>query len=235
MTEKSEGYDAILAIGKKLVAELDLDNSVDTLARWMAHYVAELMQAACDAVGDDRIEKQMRVRDSVLAIWAHRSDLPITGRPLDGFEPILRTLISLDPENQFARYSSLKHASDDESEESDETRQWLLLANNLDQASKVMIDFCLSAAAEAAIDQSKEWVEIAKEADLDDGIDFILIRLLGERSDLMKSAEPNVKQRRALLDRKNKLEIILSNAAMLRDRLDARLDGLPAPEEEAEK
>lgn len=235
MTEKSEGYNAILAIGKKLVAELDLDNSVDTLARWMAHHVAELMHAAYDAVGDDRIEKQVRVRDAILAIWAHRSDLPINGRPLDGFEPILRTLTSLDPENQFARYSSLTRMPHDKSDESEETRQWLLLANSLDQASKVLIDFCLSAAAETAIDQSREWVEIAKEADLDDSVDFILIKLLEERSDLMKGAEPNAKQRRALLDRKNKLEIIISSAVMLRGQLDARLDSLPPIEDEAEE
>jgi len=235
VTERSAGSNAIIAIGKKLVAELDLDNSVDTLARWMAHHVAELMHEADDAVGDDRIAKQVRVRDAILAIWAHRSDLPINGRPLDGFEPILRTLTSLDPENQFARYSSMARAPHDISGESEEVRQWLLLANGLDQASKVLIDFCLSTAAEAAIDQSKEWVELAKKADLDDSVDFIVIKLLKEQCDLMKEPDPNAKQRRALLDRRSKLEIILSSAAMLRDHLDARLDSLPPPENDGEE
>lgn len=234
MTERSTGSDAIIAIGKRLVVELDLDNSVDTLARWMAHHVAELMHAADDAVGDDRIAKEVRVRDAILAIWAHRSDLPINGYPLNRFEPILRTLTRLDPENQFARYSSMARAPHDTTGESEEARQWLLLANGLDQASKVLIEFCLSTAAEAAIDQSKEWVELAKEADLDDSVDFFLIRLLKEQSDLMKEPDPNAKQRRALLDRKNKLEMILSSAAMLGEHLDARLDSLPPAEEAGE-
>ena len=33
--------DSVLALGKKLVDELGLDQSVDTLGRWMAHYIAE--------------------------------------------------------------------------------------------------------------------------------------------------------------------------------------------------
>ena len=35
--------DSVLALGKKLVDELGLDQSVDTLGRWMAHYIAEKM------------------------------------------------------------------------------------------------------------------------------------------------------------------------------------------------
>lgn len=36
----------VLELGKLLVKALDLDETVDTLGRWMAHHIAELMQAA---------------------------------------------------------------------------------------------------------------------------------------------------------------------------------------------
>ena len=39
--EQSEQQKAILELGKLFVKELDLEKSVDTLSRWMAHYVAE--------------------------------------------------------------------------------------------------------------------------------------------------------------------------------------------------
>jgi hypothetical protein len=44
----------VLALGRHLVAELQLEQSVDTLGRWLAHHVAELIaraEAAEDATG----------------------------------------------------------------------------------------------------------------------------------------------------------------------------------------
>ena len=38
--------DSVLALGKKIVDELGLDQSADTLGRWMAHYLAEKMKDA---------------------------------------------------------------------------------------------------------------------------------------------------------------------------------------------
>jgi hypothetical protein len=43
--EKLDHSAEIINLGKKLVTELKLDNSVNTLGRWMAHYLAELMVA----------------------------------------------------------------------------------------------------------------------------------------------------------------------------------------------
>jgi len=37
----SAQFDDVLKLGKQLIAELGLDQSIDTLSRWMAHYIAE--------------------------------------------------------------------------------------------------------------------------------------------------------------------------------------------------
>ena len=51
-TENSEIQKKAINLGKSMVEELGLDPGVDTLARWMAHYVAEQIAIAENATGD---------------------------------------------------------------------------------------------------------------------------------------------------------------------------------------
>lgn len=226
MTEQSEHSEAIITLGKKLVTELDLGDSVDTLGRWMAHYVAELVLEAEAATGIDRTAKQIQLRDAILALWAHRFELPDRKRPFSEFEPILRALASLDPESQSLRYFSPSRAPDNEHSESKETRKWTELASSIDHISKVLIDYCLTLAADSALDKSKEWVELAKDAGIDDSFEFVVIRFIKNQSDLMKEADPNVHQRRVLKDRLKKLEAFISVASILANDINSRLDSL---------
>jgi hypothetical protein len=235
VTEQSARSKAVVALGKKLVAELGLGDSVDTLGRWMAHHIAELVQDAEDVAGDDRPAKQAQLRDAILALWAHRFELPPGKRPFGEFEPILRALASLDPESQSSRYFSQPRAPDNESDESKATREWIELASALDHISKVLIDYCLTLAADAALDKSKEWVKLAKEAGIDDSFDFSMIRFIKDQSDLMKEPDPNTYQRRVLTDRKKKLEAFLLVASMLAKDINDRLNNLPPAVDESDE
>lgn len=227
MTEQSAHSEAVVALGKKLVTELGLGDSVDTLGRWMAHYVAELVQKAEAAMDEDRSAEQAHLRDAILVLWAHRYELPTGKRPFGEFEPILRTLASLDPESLSSRYFSLSRSPGDESDESEETRQWLGVARNLDHVSKVLIDYCLTLAASPALDQSREWVELAKAAGIDDSFEFTMIQRYTDHRDLMGKEDPNVYQRRALEDRREKLDAFLSAASILSNEINNRLNSLP--------
>lgn len=226
MTEQSVRSEAVVTLGKKLVTELKLGDSVDTLGRWMAHYVAELMEEVEDATDEDRSAKQVQLRDAILALWAHRFELPNGARPFGEFEPILRALASLDPESGALRYFSLARAPDNEGCESEETRQWIELAKSLDYTSKILIDHCLIAAANSALDKSKEWVDLAKQAGIDDSFDFIAIRFIDDQSSLMNEQSNTAYQRRILTDRYRNLEAFTSFAAALMEDIKERLDGL---------
>jgi hypothetical protein len=227
VTEQSARSRAVVALGKKLVAELGLGDSVDTLGRWMAHHIAELVQEAEGATADDRPAKLAQLRDAILALWAHRFEMPTGKRPFGEFEPILRALASLDPESQSSRYFSPSRAPDNEGDESKATREWIELARVLDHISKVLIDHCLTLAADAALDKSNEWVKLAKEAGIDDSFEFTVIRFVKDQSDLMKEPDLSAYQRRVLMDRKKRLDAFLSVASMLANDINARLDGLP--------
>src|SRR6202050_2818855 len=97
----------ILQLGEKIVQELELDPSVDTLGRWMAHYLAELIRNAETAGVEDRPEKLLRCASAITDLWRHRSELPNGKRPFEEIEPILRALETLDPENATPRYLGL--------------------------------------------------------------------------------------------------------------------------------
>ena len=75
-TETSEIQERIFNLGKALVEELGLEPGVDTLARWMAHYIAEKITLAKNAHGDEKIKAEQQCFDAILKLWQHRSRLP---------------------------------------------------------------------------------------------------------------------------------------------------------------
>ena len=121
--------DSVVALGKKLVDELGLDQSVDTLGRWMAHYIAEKIEAAECATGDARDQKMAECRDAILKLWAHRSELPNGQRPFKEFERLFRALRSLDLDDPTPRYFPQASVAVEQDEESDATKRWLKKAS----------------------------------------------------------------------------------------------------------
>ncbi|MFA3778321.1 AVAST type 3 anti-phage proein Avs3b [Yersinia sp. 1652 StPb PI] len=237
MTEPSERYTAIIQLGKKLVEELELNNSVDTLGRWMAHHIAELIYDAENTTNETvRIAKQLEIRDSVWAFWTNRYELPFGNKPFKELEPILRALESLDPENQQPRHIfPYPGLTDDREKESTETQKWLKVAESIDSTSKILIDYCLSLAAENSIDKSQEWVELAQKAGLDEDIDLIEFRIFQLRGNAANTTNPSSAQWRVLEKRQKNLAVFLSLATQLDEQLKSQLEALPAIEDEPEK
>ncbi|MCG3140380.1 MAG: hypothetical protein HDKAJFGB_01432 [Anaerolineae bacterium] len=90
----------ILELGKHLVRELDFNGDRDnTLGIWMAHHLAELIDAAENAeTATLRKKAQREASDTILKVWKHRSVLPGHAYPLTQFENVLRTMDSLQQE-----------------------------------------------------------------------------------------------------------------------------------------
>ena len=196
----------VLDLGRALVEELGLDPGVDTLSRWMAHYIAELIEDAETAKIEDRPAKSAKCADAILGLWKRRHQLPNGKRPFEDLEPILRALESLDPADDTPRYFRSPRVAADETEQNAETRKWLELADGLDCSAKILIRDCLTRAAQTALDRSKEWVVLAENAGLEDGIDLPVIRIITDESDLTKASEPDDIARKILEDRINRLD-----------------------------
>jgi hypothetical protein len=87
-----------LALGSHLTDELGFSELNDTLGRWMAHYLAELIdKASNEPDGHIRDTAQAKVASAILAIWAHRSALPGNAYPLARYKDIIEGMELLTP------------------------------------------------------------------------------------------------------------------------------------------
>ncbi len=150
--ENSELQQQIINLGKLFVQELRLDPGCDTLSKWMAHYVAEKMTIAEQAISnEDKKEAEKESFETILALWKHRWLMPSHKRPLEEFEPILKTLERLNPEEQEPYFfhsldyelSELEKNNRDLKEITDYTN----MALQIDKVARIWIEFILSQAA----------------------------------------------------------------------------------------
>lgn len=198
--------EATLELGRKLTKELGIDQSVDTLGRWMAYYIAELIQDAEKASAEERPAKMRACCDTILNLWKHRHMLPNGKRPFEELYPLLRTLESLNPENDTPRYLRSVRAVADNADESDATKFWLKIVDGLDYSAKILIRYCLAQAAQNALNKTAEWVGLAEAAGADEGVDTFAIRMITEEDSILKVADPGEQERKLIEDRINRLE-----------------------------
>lgn len=87
-----------MGLGQHLVRELGFDNQRDTLARWMAHHVAELINdAKKGSTAAARSTARKTATETILKIWKHRTSLPGEAYPLAPYEDVVRILVLLQP------------------------------------------------------------------------------------------------------------------------------------------
>lgn len=222
----SKHADAILALGKKLIAELKLADTNDTLSRWMVHYLAEQIKNAEQKAAKDHPQRVIACRDAILALWQHRHELPSGSRPFQELEPIIRTLASLDSEAGPYRYFAPPLPPESARKESKASQQWLQLAERLDYSARILIRQCLANAADNAIDKSKVWVVLAQKAGLEQ-IELPILRIIIADGDLADATDPDEEQRKLLKDRADKLRGFVELATTVIEEYDSQLNGKP--------
>lgn len=92
MAQSKQSEEEIIKLGKRLIEELKLEYTVNTLARWMVHYLAELIQNVEKCRSKEEKKKlQKECCDIILKIWSKKEDLPIR-QPLENLKPIIELL-----------------------------------------------------------------------------------------------------------------------------------------------
>ncbi|MBX9691950.1 MAG: hypothetical protein K2Z81_06165 [Cyanobacteria bacterium] len=193
--------------------ELGIDDDTDTLARWMAHYIAEKIQSAESAPESEQDQKQSACCHEILKLWSHRNSLPLRRRPLESFAPIFKTLETLEPHRPVRRYF-LDSTTESESEQ---TRFWLDTARQIDNAARELIRYCLANAAEEALNQESEWVSAARQAVAMTDDDLRLINMLadiaGEQAPQLPT-EIKIAQLNSLLNNTEELIALLKDLSI---------------------
>lgn len=223
LTAASARCDATLQLGRRLTKELGLDQSVDTLGRWMAHHIAELIHEAENASAEERPAKMQVCSEAILNIWRYLHELPDGKRPFEELEPILRALESLDPDDDTPRYYRSARSAAEEEEEDSAAKSWLQLIDGLDYSARLLIRYCFTRAAQTTLDKAAEWVELAEAAGADDEIEFPIIRVVVAENNLLTKSDPDEIEKEQLQDRINRLEGFIEMANALAFELRQRI------------
>ncbi|RYY90844.1 MAG: hypothetical protein EOO15_00845 [Chitinophagaceae bacterium] len=175
--ENSGTQNEVIELGRLLVKELELESSFDTLGRWMAHYIAEKIEAVKIAEEAARPAMEADCAKAILDLWHHRWKIQDKHRPLKDFSRLLELLRQIDPESFDPYY--YRFAPQDK-KESDNA--WLNAAYDIDKAARVCLKYILTKAAEAACSsESKAILENAEVIGPDP--DIMVIQTLLDQKD----------------------------------------------------
>ncbi len=169
----------MFALGEKLVDELKLVESTDTLARWMAHYVAEQMMRAEHAPLSERDEAQQSCARAILDLWAQARAFPVTRAPFESVDRVIEAMDSLHPDGGPHYRNDLWRALDARANSGDsEVEMLLTTALGIDSAARNLIHHVLAHASRAAGRNSAEWLELAQRLDEKDPLTELRIRIV---------------------------------------------------------
>lgn len=215
-----------MALGRKLVDELGLEPSVDTLGRWMAHHIADLITRAEGAIEEEKWATKKACFDTILTLWKHRAELPNGRRPFEDLEPVIRAIESLDPDDDTPRYFRSIQSPQRQGKEKSEVDQWLDMVRGLDYSAKILIGYCFAEAARTAVDKSEKWVKLAETAGAEDGAAEIVIRFVSSNGNLGNESDPNAEVRQRLQDRIGRLEDFIKLAEAVTGELKIQFEAL---------
>lgn len=194
---RTKRYDKVLALGEKLVEELDLKDRGETLDRWMAHYIAGLIEEAANAVGSQRQQKHARCAKAIMDLWSHRSELPNGKRPFEDFEPVLRVMKSLDPNPKKTRYLPWAVQNTKLPKNASEAEPWLKAAIDIDRTAKTLIGYCISVAAVLGLEKSRSWMKLVESTLIRNAPDVEAIRIVIETADSVSREQQSEPERHA--------------------------------------
>jgi len=140
----------IIKLGEKIVEELLLNDGVDTLSKWMAHYVAELIEKARYAEGKEREKYEKECFETILKLWGEVHKVPNIVPPLSRFEKIYELCEEMMSKDKY-RYFPKKHEED--------TNEFLILAKVVDALSKKIVKNAFFLAYQNASEKERGWLE----------------------------------------------------------------------------
>ncbi len=169
----------VIKLGNKLVKEFSKGDRINATLRWMAHYLAEIMDKAgklTDPVAKKKAENECVAL--ILKLWKHREFLPGEVRPLSKLEGAVAALSALNEEDAdfpvWNRYRNI--------EDSSPWGKFLQdLRWNADHIIRIIIFMVVNL---DILSKEKEWLEFPdmlsqKEKEMIEGLDR-LIKSYGE-------------------------------------------------------
>lgn len=190
--DNSETHAKAIRLGNELVKILELEQGGNTLARWMAHYIAEQMTLAETAVGSEKTLAEANCFNTILKLWQHRASMPMGMRPFENFDAIFRVLERLDPQGLGGFYRELWETQ--VVPEPDSIESIVSMITAVDKAARVLIEQAVSLAARSACDEADE--AMLGDGDLGgDNMGIVLMRALTKFTDRKELTPEMIRER----------------------------------------
>jgi hypothetical protein len=171
-------------MGEKLVAELKRSESTDTLARWMAHYVAELMLRAKHAPLPKREEAEQSCARAILDLWAQAQFFPAKRTAFDSVDRVIECIDSLHPDGGPHYLNNIWRALQARTHDGGiEVENFLQTAVAIDGAARSLIHHILAQALHAAGRDNAEWLELAQNLKEEDAFTELRMKIVREAWD----------------------------------------------------
>ena len=154
--------DAVLLLGQKLVKEYELEETNDTLSKWMVNYLAELLVKCTE--GTATAEEKKDCCDVILQFWKNRGEVFTNRTPLKKTDELISSLDRLYNSKPYQNYEEL----DD----------WLKIVNKVDNVSKGIQQIVVYRSLAEVIDHDDEWMKVKLQLELDDDMESELIKKL---------------------------------------------------------
>ena len=190
----------------------------------MAHCIAEKINDASTATGEDRGRKISECSDLILKVWAHRSELPNGRRPLEDIEPIIRVLKSLDVDNTTSRYFREEDLTTDLEKVDESVAQWLRNAIEIDRTARMLIRFCLAVASRDAVDECKDWLSLVEAMDEQRDHGVVTVRFISDVVDSIDNMNEEDIEKEIVEDLLNRMKEISDVCDGLSSQLRERLE-----------
>ncbi len=183
--EPSKQLADVIALGKKIEQELRIEDDVDTLGRWMIHYIAELVDRAEKATGDQQDAIHRECAEIIIKLWTHRASLSVRRYPLESFDKVMAALIRLRGERPYY-FRGIDR--EEKPEISDDVQHWLKIAEEVDKIACDLVEICIEKATVCAAEDEKKWLNgalaLSVKADKHAEMVTVLIRrYMGEETD----------------------------------------------------
>jgi hypothetical protein len=217
----------MLTLGDKLVAEMELSAEVDTLARWMAHYLAELLVNARMNKHELKDERNAEIFKLILELWKHRQYLPEKSRPFREFQPVCRVLDSLDLDTSRPRYFNYIGDLLTEEKINTSTNTHLTAIRAIDRSARLLIQFVIQLATEQKAEAGIEWLNTAKLAGIPDDDEMVAVRFVVAGGDIHQAPNVNAERLQKINRALAALDIFTKTAPLLRNSLKITRETIP--------
>jgi len=207
--EDSKAQKKIISLGEAIVNELELDPGIDTLSKWMAHYVAEKIMDLQTLTGKNKSKAEKECAQIILKLWDQRWSIPYEKPFLKDFESLFETLHQLSPSTKHSffipKIVQTEIRTESRKKRPGTTENYFKIALQVDNLAKNFIfDLLRMGVSKLSLDNEREEL-IRSSLDVLNYPDIKVIKLISEydkKETLEDQATKEQEKRKATLQKK---------------------------------